>query len=327
MPSLSDQDVNPRADHELELAARHLIRAACTVRNIHDQVICPALRSRLNRRKLQNMAQRSITIMLAFLVALHFVQPAGRAVEPRPAAVAGFDTYIARVEACLATQHQAPSAFIAPADFARLRRGELVIEQIAPPAGTSVPGAMLHHWRGTAFVPGASAADFDRLLRDFNAYPAHFAPQIVQSRVLAQNGNHYQIKMRVRQHHVITVVLDTTYDVSFAALDPKHHFSASRSREITEVDSPGTLGERELTAGQEHGFLWRLNSYWSYEERDRGLAIQIESVSLTRSIPTGMAWMIRPFVESIPRESLEFTLRSASDALRQQANQIRRTEP
>jgi len=36
-----------------------------------------------------------------------------------------------------------------------------------------------------------------------------------------------------------------------------------------------------LSGAEEHGFLWRLNTYWSYEERDGGLTMQIESVSLT----------------------------------------------
>jgi hypothetical protein len=40
--------------------------------------------------------------------------------------------------------------------------------------------------------------------------------------------------------------------------------------------------------------------------------MQIESVSLTRSIPTGLGWAVGPFVESVPRESLEFTLRSCA---------------
>jgi len=44
--------------------------------------------------------------------------------------------------------------------------------------------------------------------------------------------------------------------------------------------------------------------------------MQIETVSLTRSIPAGLGWAIGPFVESVPRESLEFTLRSACNALR-----------
>lgn len=122
--------------------------------------------------------------------------------------------------------------------------------------------------------------------------------------------------MRVRQKHVITIVMDTAYDVAFAHLDPKHGYSTSRSTRIAEVDSPGTSKEHTLSSSDEHGFLWRLNTYWSWEEREGGLYMQIETVSLTRSIPAGLGWAVGPFVESVPRDSLEFTLRSASKNLR-----------
>jgi hypothetical protein len=122
--------------------------------------------------------------------------------------------------------------------------------------------------------------------------------------------------MRVRQRHVITVVLDATYDVTFGRLDAQHGYSVSRSRRIQEIEAAGTSAERALNAREEHGFLWRLNTWWSYEEKDGGLYLQIEAVSLTRSIPRGLGWVIRPYVESIPRESLEFTLRAGRDALR-----------
>jgi hypothetical protein len=134
--------------------------------------------------------------------------------------------------------------------------------------------------------------------------------------VLTQQDDRLQAWMRVRQHHVLTVVMDTTYDIAFGRLDPQHGYSISRSTRISEIDSPGTSKERALGAAQEHGFLWRLNTYWSYVERDGGLYMQIESVSLTRSIPPGLGWALRPFVESVPRESLEFTLRSTCNALR-----------
>jgi hypothetical protein len=198
----------------------------------------------------------------------------------------------------------------------RLRRGELIIEHLAPSLDADFPGALLHHWRGTAFVPGAKAADFERLMKDFSTYPQHFSPQVIQAKVLAQQGDRLQAIMRVRQKHVITVVLDTTYDITYGRLDTQHGYSISRSTQISEIGSPGTAEEHVLSASQEHGFLWRLNTYWSYEERDGGLYMQIESVSLTRSIPLGLGWVIGPFVESIPRESLEFTLRSACNALR-----------
>jgi hypothetical protein len=175
---------------------------------------------------------------------------------------------------------------------------------------------MLHDWRGTAFAAGAKAADFERLMKDFNAYPQHFSPQVLQAKTLSQQGDHFVATMRVRQHHVITVVLDTTYDITFGQLDARHGYSISRSTRISEIDSPGTRNERALKPDEDHGFLWRLNTYWSYEERDGGLYMQIESVSLARSIPTGLGWAVGPFVESVPRESLEFTLRSTCNALR-----------
>jgi galactose mutarotase-like enzyme len=109
--------------------------------------------------------------------------------------------------------------------------------------------------------------------------------------------------------------MDTTYDVAFGRLDAQHGYSISWSTQISEIDAAGTGKERALNASEEHGFLWRLNTYWSYEERDGGLYIQIESVSLTRSIPTGLGWIVGPFVESVPKESLEFTLRAVCNAI------------
>lgn len=236
--------------------------------------------------------------------------------DPPPAAVTAFNTYAGTLESRLAQQHRSQSGFLAPVDAqgeARLRRGELVIEKLA---GTELPGAMLHHWRGTAFVPGATAAGIERLMKDFNAYPQYYAPQVLTAKVLARQDDRLQAMMRVRQKHVLTVVMDTSYDVGFARLDARHGYSISRSTRIDEIDSPGTPSERVLNASDEHGFLWRLNTYWSYEERDGGVYMQIESVSLTRSIPRGLGWMIGPFIESVPRESLEFTLRSTYNALR-----------
>jgi hypothetical protein len=122
--------------------------------------------------------------------------------------------------------------------------------------------------------------------------------------------------MRVRQQHILTVVMDMTYDTTFGRLDAQHGYSLSRSTQITEIDGAGTTTERALSAHEQHGYLWRLNNYWSYEERDGGLYIQVESVSLSRSAPKGLGWMIGPFIESVPRESLEFTLRATRDALK-----------
>jgi hypothetical protein len=242
--------------------------------------------------------------------------------EPTVAATTGFNSYSRSVEVRLERQHHSSNGFVlfslsnSKGEEARLRQGEVTVERIWPPANIQLPGALLHHWRGTAFAPGAKAADFERLMRDFSSYPQHFAPQVLLARASVQTDERIEAWMRVRQKHVVTVVMDTAYDVNFGQLDREHGYTISRSTRIDEIDSPNTKREHALSANEEHGFLWRQNTYWSYEERDGGLYLQIESVSLTRSIPTGFGWAIRPYVESIPRESLEFTLHSACNALR-----------
>jgi hypothetical protein len=300
----------------------------CAVRNNVYQMRFYGLLSWPYRRKVLFMTQRRSTNSRSFPVAwplltllLILAAPRPIAADAPPAAVSAFNAYIGKLEARLAQQHRSASAFIVPvasgADRdARLRRGELIIENVPPSGASDLPGAILFHRRGTAFASGAKAADFERLVKDINAYPQRYAPQVLQSKILAGQGDRFQATMRVRQVHIITVVMDMAYDIAFAHLDAQHGYTMAHSTNISEIDAPGTSHERALTPSEGHGFLWRLNTYWSYEERDGGLYMQIETVSLTRSIPRGLAWAVEPFVESVPRESLEFTLRSTCNALR-----------
>jgi hypothetical protein len=241
-------------------------------------------------------------------------------VVPPPAAVMAFNAYVQKIETRLAAQHNAAHGFLGVTgdpekSYGRMKNGEQVIEQLTP--GDEWDGAMLHHWRGSAFAPGAKAADFERLMREYANYPKVFSPQVVSAKVLTHaSEDEYQARMRVKQKHVLTVVMDTDYDISFGKLDAQQGYSLARSTRIAEIESPGTAKERALGPEGEHGFLWRMNSYWSYEERDGGLYMQIETVSMTRSIPRGLGWAIGPFVQSVPRESLEFTLSAVCGRLR-----------
>jgi hypothetical protein len=253
-------------------------------------------------------------LLIAAAVAAHGQAP--------PEAMADFARYTAAVETRLAEEHGSNQTPLASVDRERLSNGEVVIEKLVPEKDADPPGGMLHDWRGTAFAPGATAADFDRLMRDFPAYPSVYAPQVVRAAIVSHDGDRYAVTMRVQQKHVLIVVMDTAYDVTFGKPDPRpsarRGWSKSQSTAITEIENAGTDKERALGPKEEHGFLWRLNTYWTYEERDAGLYLQLESVSLTRAIPPGLGWVARPFVESVPRESLEFTLRKTCEALKKQ---------
>ena len=246
--------------------------------------------------------------------------------EPTEEATAAYNSYISQVETRLAQKHQTTCVSLADADLGRLRNGELVVEQVSPGTNEKLPGAQLYDWRGTAFVAGGKPEDFVRLMKAYDAYPQTFSPEMLRAHVVTHEGDHYQVIMRVRQKHILTAVLDITYDVTFgrggsggdSSGGPwgSADTSTRAAQQIAEIDQAGTSQERALAPSEEHGYLWRQNNYWSYEVRDGGLYIQIESISLSRSIPAGLGWAIGSFTKSIPRETMEFTLRCMRDALR-----------
>jgi hypothetical protein len=205
------------------------------------------------------------------------------------------------------------------AAYAALRRGEVRIEREARVAGQVIqcPDGMIHHWVGMIFVPGATLGETLRLLQDYNHQASYYSPDVMRSRILAHSGNDFRVYMRFRRKKVITVVLDTEHEIHYLLLDATRAHSRSATLRVTEVENPGKADETQKPVGRDGGYLWRMNTWWRFLERDGGTYVQSESVSLTRSIPTGFGWLIRPFVTSIPREALTFTLTATRSALTQ----------
>jgi len=94
----------------------------------------------------------------------------------------------------------------------------------------------------------------------------------------------------------------------------------SHSTKINQVRNVGKSDEELLPEGQDSGFLWRINAYWSIQEVDGGVYVECRSVTLTRSIPFGIGWLIGQFTLDVPRESLVATLETTRDELAQRAD-------
>ncbi len=56
--------------------------------------------------------------------------------------------------------------------------------------------------------------------------------------------------------------------------------------------------------------------YWRIEEAEGGAFVECLTISLSRQIPFGLGWAIKPFVTSLPRESLEGTLEATRVAVK-----------
>ena len=202
--------------------------------------------------------------------------------------------------------------------YAALKRGEVKMQKLETlENGRAIrcPGGMIHHWAGVVFVPGAMLEDVLGVLEDYDRHSVYYAPDVERSKLESRDGDHFRVFLRFRRHKVITVVLSTEHEVQyFRDARGKAHSRSSAVR-IAQVENAGKRDEREKTPGDDDGFLWRMETWWRMEERDGGVYVQSEVASLTRDIPTGLGWLIAPFVTSIPKDSLTFTLGATRSAV------------
>jgi hypothetical protein len=254
---------------------------------------------------------------------------AGPPAELKPETVEAYQRYVRLTDQRVAAELARDSGFLLPdrlpqarrADaWARLRRGELLVERMetrdpATQGEIGIPGGMVHHWAAIVFIPGATLDQTLALVQDYDSTHLHYAPDVARSKLLRRDGDRFLAYMRFYRKKVVTAVLDTEHDVRYRRLSPARAFSRSEAVRIVEIEHPGTDRERALPAGNDRGFLWRLDAWWRFEERDGGTYVESEAVSLSRDIPFALAWIVGPFVKSVPRESLEHTLLSTRSAL------------
>ena len=202
--------------------------------------------------------------------------------------------------------------------LAQLRSGSVAIEKLETLDGgkpIEVPGGLIHHWIGTAFVPGATLAQTLAFMQDYDHKVEYFKPDIVRSKILRHEGDDYFVLLRFYQKKIITTVIDTDQEVHYHVVDQTHAWSRSSATRVQEVDNPGKSDERLEPEGHDRGFVWKLNTFWRFEEKDGGTYLECQAISLSRDIPAGLGWMVGSFVSSVPRESLTFTLTTARAAL------------
>jgi hypothetical protein len=237
------------------------------------------------------------------------------AADLRPDTLAAFDRYIQQTEQRLDQQKGKLWSDEKPDRARRVRGGEVVVEPFHAKPIVDAPHGLIHDWVGAAFLPGVTVQQTLALVQNYDKHEDIYKPEVIDARVLSHEGNRYKIFLRLLKKQVITVVLDTEHDVVYEKLDDKTWRSVSKTTRISEVENARRPDEKILPAGTGQGFLWRLNSYWRFQERDGGTWIECEAISLTRDVPTGLGWIVEPVIRNLPRNSLRNTLESTRRAL------------
>ena len=271
------------------------------------------------------VGKRGLCLILAMLI----LTPAPAAAkELKPKTIATYDRYVTLTEARIAGELESGKPFLwfdrvpqAARDtmLADLSQGKVLIESLktleANGKEFKVSDGMIHHWAGLVHVPGVTLQQVLALVQDYDSHGVVYKPDVVRSKTVQHDGDAYKIFYRFYKHKVIGVTLNTDHDVFYQNFSEKRVISRSYTTRIAEVENPGKKEEKEKPVGNDGGFMWRLHTWWRIEERDGGVYVQCETVSLSRDIPFGFGWIIGPFVKSVPKESLQFTLGTTRAAL------------
>lgn len=240
-------------------------------------------------------------------------------VQLKEATLEAFAEYIREAEAGMERTLDEEGAFLWSDGEAdrdrRVRKGETVAQFWSGARPVTVPDGLIHDWIGATMIRGATVEQTLALVQDYNNHKNIYKSEVIDSKLISRRGNDFQIYLRLLKKKIITVVLDTDHDVHYSKVDDARWCCRSYTTKIAEVEDAGKAQERVLAPDAGYGFLWRLYSYWRFQERDNAVFAECRAISLTRDIPTGLGWILEPIIRKLPRESLINTLESTRRAL------------
>lgn len=259
--------------------------------------------------------------LLVFLAAISL--PPCLAAELQKDTVRAWDRYLEWTQQRVARELSRPDVFLflntLPAaektDISkRLGAGEIVAGrmQSSVPKGTAfeVPSGEIHHWWGAVLLKNMRLEKLLEFLQDYDHHAGKFA-DVERSRLISRDGDHYRFFFRLRRTKaIVTAYYNTDQECRYARHGTNRLSSESQAVRIAEIEDAGKAAERELPPGNDRGFLWRLASWWRFEQRGPDVLIELESASLSRDIPYVARVIpgVSSYIRSTPKESLESVL-------------------
>lgn len=186
-----------------------------------------------------------------------------------------------------------------------------------------IPDGAVHHWLGAIFIPGVTTDKVVSWVQNYPQYKDYFQ-DVERAEIRSHNGDTFDIFLRLKRSKLgVTAHFNTKHHVVYGPRRPGFLASTSQSTEIRQVKDAGSSEEKEYPEGDDSGYLWRLNSYWRFTERDGGVIVECETIGLSRSLGWGLGFLniltlgkVRSIAESVAREALEQTLTDLRNGVR-----------
>ena len=277
-----------------------------------------------NNTLVSNKRFRITGVAIFALLSLHATSL--HATNPKNETVVAFERYVAETEMQMNSEtglaqflivDRLPDAERQNA-YDQLHQGQAFIEELhtrKEGRPISIPNGLVHHWAGVIFIPKATLSETIAVLQNYDNQANIYEPDVRQAKLIKQDGDGSDVFEQFYSKSIVTVILNAYFHVVETPLGSGRCQSVSRSTRIVEVVNPDGTGARERTDGKDHGYMWRLNSYWRVEQKDGGVYVQNESVSLSRTVPVMLAWIVNPLTKSIPRDLLSRLLNDTRKAV------------
>jgi hypothetical protein len=249
-----------------------------------------------------------------------------RATELKPETAAAFDRYVRAMEARM-DEDMGRNQFLVvdrlpephrTEAYAQLKNGQVYIEAMSARENDRpihISSGLIHHWAGVIFIPKTTFDEVMAVLRDYDCHEETYKPQIRRSKLIERDGDEAKIYFQFFNHSIVTVILNVDFDVRDTRFGSGRFQTVSRSTRVAEVENADSANEHEREVGNDHGYMWRFYTYWRIEEKDGGVYVQNESVSLSRTVPALLAFVVNPLVKSIPRNVLMHLLTDTRNAV------------
>jgi hypothetical protein len=241
------------------------------------------------------------------------------AAELKQNTLQAWDDYIRNVNMSVAERNADSRPFLwvdeSPETQRRARSGEFVITSRDP---RKVPQGLIHHWVGVMFIPNTSLDQVMRVLNSYDRYSEMFKPLIRKTTVVERDGDTVKLNVLAAQKAFsVTAAVETDEEIHIARPASDRVCITADSVHIREIADYGRPSEHVVPEARRPGYVWRALILQRLEQRDGGVYVELETISLSRGIPLEVRWLIKPLTDDLPRKMLADLLEETKAAVQQ----------
>ena len=263
----------------------------------------------------KNRAYYWVLIVILLAVA---VPVAAAAARLQPETIEAWDSYVALTEERIEKELQSGNGFLIQDFYAhpqeareRVLGGGVVVASMktidGEGNGIPIPDGRIHHWRGSIFLPGVGLDEY--LYRALNPSENDpHQPEVLEYRILEKKPYELKVFIKMVRKKFVLLAYNTEHHITYRRNGDGKASGRSEATKIAELIGLGQPHEREMPVGRDRGFMWRLNSYWRFEEVEGGLIVEGESMLLSRDIPAILKPVIEPLIHRSAHDMIANTL-------------------